>query len=144
MFCGQHHLCTFSLEQHKVGVNHKTRSGPGFLQEGKDLCWTAGFATDQPLQFVGTALHTDVAFVVVLLTLMQLIWLSGFWIGMVYSVECQGRWPRKIILNICITFFFTIYCVSLPTTLHLLSSRSKFSCFSVEEEIDVPTMRGSF
>lgn len=99
---------------------------PASCKEGKDLPWTAGFATDQSLEFVKTALYTDVACVVVVLTLMQIIFLPGLGIDMVYSVECQGRWPRKIILIICISFFFTIYCASLPTTLLLLSSRSTF------------------
>lgn len=110
--CGEHDLWICSVEQHKVGVNHKTC----ICREGKDLCWAAGFATDRSLELVKTVLYTDVACVVLFLTLMQIIWLPGLLIYMVYSVECQGSWPRKIILKICISFClpFIVYLFQPP------------------------------
>lgn len=77
------------------------------------------------------------ACVVVFLTLTQITWLPGLWIDMVYSVEYQERWPRKIILKICISFILTIYFVSLPFIFY--PQGVNFSCFSVEEVVDVPT-----
>lgn len=62
--------------------------------------------------FLKLLFYTAVVCVVASLTLLQIIWLPVLWIGMVFSVERQGRWPRINILKICISFFYHLLCIS--------------------------------
>lgn len=72
--------------------------------------------------------YSAVVYVEVSLTLVQIIWLPVLWIGVVVSVECQGRWPRRSLFR-TVFAFFTICYVSFQPTPFVLFLRSDFRLF---------------